>query len=497
MPNGLPPFWRSRGGIQIPLDNSDVMSHGGDTSAQRWLNNRSMETIDVTGMNVANGARDDFSIINPQLVTTDPITGRQTTPRSNVHGAFGRTGFWGGGGRTAAEIMAAAALGSYGIGAAFGGEGVVGAGTLETAGTAGSVGGTDLTLLAPIADGSSSLPAMVAAPEIVAPGAAVGGAGGTGATTGGSDFSGASSTASGSSGTSGNSLLDSLRSINRGRSIFNLGRSLLGQSGGRMPTNAGGTSDISSMLMQILGIGSIGHSAFGGGLGTASGAVDAGNRAAAVADPWGSSGRRQQFNDILSPQYVMGLINPDPNQVFSNPLYQNLAAQGRMATQVGQGANGTRNSGAGAELRATNAEDVAARYYDTTFGQNMQRLGALGTMAGVGASSPAGAAASMMSGYGAGANLRNDGMSNLLGSVMSGMGNPLAGLFSQGASGIGQLFNSLFGGDSGSYSINDYGVPMSGPGAADDSLGSIWGSSAPSDVATSSGDFLGDMGISF
>jgi hypothetical protein len=251
----------------------------------------------------------------------------------------------------------------------------------------------------------------------------------------------------------GNSSL--LQQLNTGRQYFNGARSVMNLLSGGQQRPAGqrsggmGSTDLGSLISSlfggsgggggglggILGLLANGHSMFGGGIGTASGAQAAADKASGLADPWGQSGRRQQFNDILTPDRAMSLMSQDPSQVLNNPAYKFALDQGTNAINVGDAAQGTLRSGnRGYELQQY-GQGLASQYGQQYFNNNMTTLNALSGLAGVNASSPTAAAQSQLSGFDNASNIRNAGLNGLF---SGGSSNPLMG-------GIGSLLSSLGG----------------------------------------------------
>ena len=69
---------------------------------------------------------------------------------------------------------------------------------------------------------------------------------------------------------------------------------------------SGGLGNFGSILA-ALGLGRS-SGAFGVGIGTPSGAKEAGDKAAGLADPWGQSGKRDQFAATMTPDSVMAML---------------------------------------------------------------------------------------------------------------------------------------------------------------------------------------------
>lgn len=190
----------------------------------------------------------------------------------------------------------------------------------------------------------------------------------------------------------------------------------------------GAGSGAGGWLGQFLGLLGLGHSAYGNGIGTANGAIDAGNKGAALADPWGASGRRAAFNDILSPEKVMSLLSQDPSAVLNNPAYKFDLEQGTNAINMGDAAQGTLRSGnRGYELQAY-GQGLASKYGQQMFQNNLSTLGALSGLAGVGASSPTAAAQATTSAWDNASNIRNASQNGLFkGGSQNGM-NAIGGI---------------------------------------------------------------------
>lgn len=290
-----------------------------------------------------------------------------------------------------------------------------------------------------------------------------------------------------------------LSQLNSGRQYFNGARSVMsllsgGQSAGQRSGGMG--TDVSSILSSLFGgsgggvMGNIlgliagGHQAFGNGIGTASGAQDVANRASQLADPWGSSGNRANFMNMLTPDMFRSLTSQDPSAVLNNPAYQFDLQQGTNAINMGDAAQGTLRSGnRGYELQ-NYGQGLAAKYGQQMFQNNMSTLQALSGLAGVNAGSPTGSAQALMNGFDNASNIRNAGTNGLFGGgsqnpLFSGTGSsPLMNLLSQvfgGGSTAGltpddisnligsthntgisdDLFNSWMGGSSGDTGISD------------------------------------------
>lgn len=272
---------------------------------------------------------------------------------------------------------------------------------------------------------------------------------------------------------SGTTLGDIYRGASNVRRGFSLGRNLLGlagqgQRGGRMPDGNTGQFDIGNFIASILSMGALGRQ---GGLwgnhgpGTPGGAQAVGDRASAMADPWGTSGRRQQFNDILTPDYVQSMLNPDPRQIASDPNYRFIVEQGTNAINVGDAAQGTLRSGnRGYELQQF-GQNTARSFIDDIRSNNRADLQLLGRFGGVDSSSPTAAAAAQIGAFENATTLQNNGLNGFLGNMLGRSGNPLAAFLSQGTAGIMQLYNSIFGDNTVVVNPGDYmtyGSPVDG-----------------------------------
>lgn len=254
-----------------------------------------------------------------------------------------------------------------------------------------------------------------------------------------------------------------LQQANRFRQYFNGARSILnsfggGSKGGSSSGGSGMGFDIGSLLNAF----GLGRSVFGRGVGTASGATDVGNRAADRSDPWGASGGRDQARGMLTPDVMARLSGLNANgtrsDITNDPAYKFTMEQGIGAINQGDAAQGSLHSG----NRLTELErfgaGTAAQFEGQFRGENLSSLNALGTMAGVGSSSPQAAGSNIMSAFEGASTLQNNGLNSLLGNLfgggLNGQGNSLLGMLGQGAKGIGNWINSLFGsGD----------TPMTGP----------------------------------
>jgi len=258
------------------------------------------------------------------------------------------------------------------------------------------------------------------------------------------------------------------------------------QTGGRTGSAGGNGMDLSGLLALLAG----GHQAFGGGVGTSSGAQAAGSTAAGMADPWGASGARTAFMNLLTPDKFNALTSQDPSAILNNPAYQFDLKQGINAINMGDAAQGTLRSGnRGYELQDF-GQGLAAKYGQQYFNNNMQTLQALSGLAGVNASSPAAGADVYMRGYENAADTRNAGINSLFGGA--GM-NPLMSLLGGGANGGGLLGllsqggSSLMNWLSGSSGDGLSGVDLSGLPDFNDTSG--WN---PGDFFTDDGGGFAD-----
>lgn len=257
-------------------------------------------------------------------------------------------------------------------------------------------------------------------------------------------------------------------------------------------------TDFSSTLSGLLGLFANGHQMFGGGVGTPAGAQAAADKASGLADPWGSSGRRGQFSDILTPDKAMSLMSQDPSAVLNNPAYKFDLAQGTNAINTGDAAQGTLRSGnRGVEL-AQYGQGLASKYGQQMFTNNMTSLNALSGLAGVNAGSPAGAAQAQLSGFDNASNIRNAGTNGLFG---GGSSNPLSGLLSMLSSGGSSLWSMLSGGSGGlAPGLTSAANPF-GPGAGDSSdiswLLNGGSSGAAADAGSDMGSFADATGAWF
>jgi hypothetical protein len=230
----------------------------------------------------------------------------------------------------------------------------------------------------------------------------------------------------------------------------------------RLGTGEDDGSDGGGFLNSLLGLLGLGHNAFGDGLGTANGAIDAGNRAAALADPWGASGRRGEFNKILSPEYVMQLLSQDPKAVLNNPAYQFDLQQGTNAINMGDAAQGTLRSGnRGYELQAF-GQGLASKYGQQMFDNNLKSLGMLGGLAGVNSSSPTAASKGITDAWDNASNIRNASLNGLFSGGKSNGLNGLLGLLSKGGSSILKWLSSSEGQNSGLGDIFQHAADEAG-----------------------------------
>lgn len=224
-----------------------------------------------------------------------------------------------------------------------------------------------------------------------------------------------------------------------------------------------GGNGSSGALPGILGLIANGHSMFGNGIGTASGAQDVANHASQIADPWGSSGQRGQFSALMTPDRVMSLLSQDPSAVMSNPAYQFDLKQGIGAINAGDAAQGTLRSGnRGYELE-NYGQGLASKYGQQMFNNNLSTLGVLSNLAGVNAGSPVASGQALVNGFDNASNIRNAGTNGLF---SGGSGNPMTG----GMGAIRGLLNSIFGGN-GSSGFDMSGVDFGNLPAFNDTSG--------------------------
>lgn len=351
------------------------------------------------------------------------------------------------------------ALGTAAMGAYAGGL-IGGAG--EAAASSGGAVGSGLS-------GAGTLDSAITGAEVgsASEGASLYGAGADAAAANGSlmaDLGGASTEVSG-----GSSLLGNLNTARKGYSLVeNLGK-LLG--GGKQPPRTGGgmgdTGGVLGGLMSLLGLGGLARQGglVGNGVGTPGGAQAVGDRASAMADPWGTSGLRGQAQQALTPGVMMsGLgLNPDGTRsdITKDPGYKFALEQGTNAINIGDAAQGTLRSGnRGAEL-AKFGTGLAAQYEGQFRGENLSSLGALSNMAGLSSSSPTAAAESQIGAFAGATSLQNSGLNGLLGTLLNGsgpggvgsllssLGGGLTSLLSQGGGAISSFFSTLFGDSSG------------------------------------------------
>lgn len=244
---------------------------------------------------------------------------------------------------------------------------------------------------------------------------------------------GSPATGSGKDGSNGMSGIDRGRDLTAGTGSGGGFSDFLGSLGSLF----GGGSDLSSFLGML----GLGRNAFGSGLGTAEGALDLGNRASALADPWGSSGRRQQFSDLMTPDYVNRLLSLDPEAIKNDPGYQFMLEQGTNAINVGDAAQGTLRSGNRLYELQDYGQGLANRFAQQRFQNNLNSLGVMGNLAGVNAGSPGAAAEALWQGGRNAANIRNGSLNGLFrgggagGNPLQGAGN-LLGMIGQGGSAL-------------------------------------------------------------
>lgn len=373
--------------------------------------------------------------IDPSKVIFNDQYGLITDP-SNIK-APSDVGDWVGPAIIAAST---AAMGAY-AGGLFGGAAESGdlassAGIAST--DAAESGGT----LALNAAGTGVTP-YVGTEGLAAAGAAPGGTSGASSASGATGAAPGASGAAPASGEGGNFLSQ----LNTARQAFGGAQSILNLLGGKP---SGGGMDLSS-LSGILGLLGLGHQALGGGIGTASGATDAANHAASLADPYGASGVRQRFTDNLTQDRVNSLLNPDPSQILQDPAYQFALSQGTNAINLGDAAQGTLRSGnRGVELEQFGT-GLASQYEQQLRNNNFKTLDELSNLAGVNAGSPAAAGQMVMGGFNNASDLRNGALNGLF---SGGSNNPLTGgggllslLGNAGSSlfGTNGLFGQLFG----------------------------------------------------
>ncbi len=231
-----------------------------------------------------------------------------------------------------------------------------------------------------------------------------------------------------------------LSQLNQGRRYVNGARTLgnlLGNDspGGRSGMPSGVNNNGGFDLGSLLGMLGLGRNAFGNGLGTAEGALALGDRAADRADPWGSSGRRGQFSDIFTPEYVQNLLRQDPEAIKNDPGYKFQLEQGTNAINVGDAAQGTLHSGNRLYELQDYGQGLATRFSQQRFNNNLSSLGVMGNLAGVNAGSPGAAAEALWQGGRNAANIRNGSLNDLFRGGNNGTGN-LLGMLGNGASGL-------------------------------------------------------------
>lgn len=390
---------------------------------------------------------------DPSKVTYDPKLGFVTDPNNIGSKSSSDRGMMFAGGLIAGGGLLDAA-GLLGAGAEAGG----GAGTMTSAAGSEDIG---LSMANPFAAGGVSPTGMAA--------------GGLGPEASASQMEAAINGSVAGSSTGGvSSLLSTARTGMSGLSTVM--KLLGGSSGGSMAGT--GTGDPSALggIGSLLGLLGLGHSVFGGGVGTASGAEAAGNKAAGAADPW--SQYRDQFAKGLTPDYVNSQLSTDPAALAANPAYQFMLQQGTGAINQGDAAQGSLRSGnRGVELEQY-GQGLAGQFQNQMFNQGLARVGAEGKLAGVDSSNPAAAGQDIMSGFTGGTNLMNGGLNSLftgagaaggLGSLLSGGLSGLGSLVSGGINGIGGFINSLFGSSTGTGSGGDDG------GVGSDILNSLSG----------------------
>lgn len=294
----------------------------------------------------------------------------------------------------------------------------------------------------------------------------------------------------GGGGTGGGSFLSTL---NTARSGLGLVSALTGGGGGSGSTGGGNMGALGS-IMSLLGLGALGRQGglFGGGVGTPGGAQAVGDRASAMADPWGTSGLRGQAQQALTPGTMMQLLGLNPggtaSDITKDPAYQFALKEGTNAINVGDAAQGTLRSGNRLTELQNYGTGLAAQYENQYRTQNLASLGALSNMAGLGSSNPAAAGQDQISAFEGATSLQNSGLNGLfgnllqgngggLGSLLSSLGGGLGSLLSSGGSAIGSFISSLFGDSSGGLSdsaISDL-ISNVGGGTTSDSLFGAFG----------------------
>ena len=176
------------------------------------------------------------------------------------------------------------------------------------------------------------------------------------------------------------------------------------------------------------------------------GAVDAGNRAAGIADPFGE--RRSFFGDYLM-QHFGDLTKFDPTQIQNDPAYQFQMQSGMDAVNRGSAAQGTLGSGNRLIDLQKLGQGLASNFTNQQFGRNQSILANLGNFSGANVN-PATAGNLALQGYQNGQNNFNTGMGNVFGGLGS----------------LGKLFTGSSGGGVGG-----------GDGSGGDGIGSDFGMS--------------------
>lgn len=328
-----------------------------------------------------------------------------------------------------------------------------------TAAAVGDISTSDLGALSPAAGGTAF------------------GAGGTTASSGGL----LSSLGLGGGTGTGGSFLSTL---NTARSGLGLISALTGAGGG---SGGGGMGNGAlGSIMSLLGLGALGRQGglFGGGVGTPGGAQAVGDRASAMADPWGTSGLRGQAQGALTPGTMMQLLGLNPggtaSDITKDPAYQFALKEGTNAINAGDAAQGTLRSGNRLAELQNYGTGLAAQYENQYRANNLASLGALSNMAGLGSSSPTAAAASQISAFEGATSLQNSGLNGLFGNLLGGggQGGGLGGILS-GLGNLGTDISNLFGG-SGSGGIS---------GWLNDLFGSGTDVGISSDIASGLSDF--------
>lgn len=212
-------------------------------------------------------------------------------------------------------------------------------------------------------------------------------------------------------------------------------------------------------LLAMLALGRSGG-LFGNGLGTPEGMMQAGQHAANLADPWGASGGRQHFMDMLTPEYVQSLLNPNPQDIQNNPEYQFQLHQGTNAVNIGDAAQGSLHSGNRLYELEQYGQGLATNFEQRNFMNNQLRLNQLEHLGGIDQSDPRAAGLAYMGAYQNSTSMQNNGLNGLLSqlmggggggllSLLGGAGGGLLSLLGGGISGISGLLSSLFGGGGG------------------------------------------------